>query len=171
MVLTELFSYHMRTHEKPIALQNAVKAELYYPKREWTEKSLKHICKYGMKDKKTIWNETPINLTLKWNNHIKGKGDYNCFTSKNRNHKDMEFLWVNPSNFFKNKYRIRSMIYNKCDATIGNHKWYGINTTIEGLEGKDILLSCLTDKVYAGDNVMFDTKQNRDLIWNWIMKI
>ena len=175
MVATELFSKHTRTHERPIEEQTAIKKHLYHPKLERTEKSARHLRKYGLTKTRIInTGKAVYNLSREWNNHIRGKGDYSCFTCKNRDHIDMEILWVNHENVFSKEhiklFQKHGQVYHKYEVIIGKRKWYVIGGLLKGFEGKDILLSCLTNKMISGDNYVFDTETNRDLMWGWIQK-
>ena len=148
----------------------------YYPvdtkAMENRKRVFKHYKKYGLKeDRVMIIDGKEFEVAKMWNKFISGKGkDKLCFTCKNHN-ENYGLFWVRVEELFKDVFT-QDIDMKPTEAVIGDHKWYGIEIRFAGgKDNIDIVLTGLTRQKRFNDSYMFNSKENRDKMYNWVIDI
>ena len=177
MVDTKLFdAIEVFTPEEVERIKKLQRDRYYYPvdlkAMENRRRVLKHYRKYGISKNLSLYvGNKEITLVKMWNKFISAKGKKKtCFTSKNHNGQ-YGLYWVVVEELFKDLHTLGVNI-RKTEMVIGKHTWYGIQVIIPNLTSNiDVLLTGLTEQAVFNDNYMFDIKENRDKIYDWVMKM
>jgi len=174
MVDTKLFKARVLTHEEACQEIQQQRNRYYYPEdtkaMENRKRVFKHYKKYGLTEgRDMVIDGERFEVSKTWNKFISGKGkDKICFTCKN--HKGTyKLFWVKVEELFRDVFTL-DIDMKPTEAVIGDYKWYGIEMRYAGSKDNiDVVLTGLTMEKRFNDSYMFNSKENRDKMYKWVV--